>query len=328
MGETYNPIGTTKDYENGFFSPIPVPPPGYANVLTGSQNEGVPLVIQSRDIPRKEQIRQGKYRWITQIDIQPHGVSFTAELLANDNISHFHVTVDMLAHVELPGQVCLDNITDVAAAVKSAILPDLQAKAIQYEMDDIQQLRDDVNDWLKGVILLDTGIQLENIRTHIQPDQAYISRKEALRRAEQEKEDKLRKLREKEEYEMGRARVADKLSTVYASDVTQIFAELASETMTPEEAAQRVEARRRNQSAGDFDEKVRQVKEIMELVKMAQDAGIGSPDIVTQTADIVLGGLFASSTPALDGGSPSVPVLEGNSLEQANENPYAPPSDD
>lgn len=328
MEETYNPIGPTKEYENGFFSPIPVPPPGYANVLTGGQNEGVPLVIQSRDIPRKEQIRQGKYRWITRIDVQPHRVSFEADLLAKDNISHFHLKTDMTARVEVPGQVCLDNITDVAASVKSTLLPELQAKAIQYSADDIQQLRDDISDWLKDVILLNSGIQLASIRAHLQPDQAYINRRELLRQEEQEKEDKLRKLQEKKEYEIGRAKVADELSKVYSSDMIQVFAELASGAISPEEASKRIEARRKSQSIESFDEKMRQMKEIVGLVKMMQDNGMGSPDILAQKADQLLGILLAPSAAALDGGSPSVQALEGNSSGQADERLYAPPSDD
>jgi len=328
MGETYNPIGPTKDYENGFFSPIPVPPPGYANVLTGGQNTSVPLVIQSRDIPRKEQIRQGKYRWITQIDVQPHRVSFEADLLANDNISHFHLTVDMTARVESPAQVCLDNITDVAAAVKSTLLPDLQAKSILYNADDIQQLRDDISGWLKDVILLNSGIQLANIRSYIRPDQAYINRKETLRREEQEREDKLRKLQEKKEYEIGRAKVADELSQVYSSDVTQIFAELAAGTISPEEASERIEMRRKSQSAESFDEKMRQLKEVIGLVKTMQDNGIGSPDILTGMSDQLLATLLPSQAAALNGGSPSVKALEGNSPEQQDNSLYAPPSDD
>lgn len=328
MGETYNPIGTTKDYENGFFSPIPIPPPGYANVLTGGQNTGVPLVIQSRDIPRKEQIRQGKYRWITQIDVQPHRVSFEADLLANDNISHFHLTIDMTARVEAPGQVCLDNITDVAAAVKSTLLPELQAKSIQYNADDIQQLRDDISGWLKDVILLNSGIQLANIRTHLQPDQAYIKRKELLRQEEQEKEDKLRKLQEKKEYEIGRAKVADELSKVYSSDVIQIFAELAADTISPEEASERIEMRRKSQYAEGFDEKMRQMKEVIGLVKMMQDNGLGAPDALAKKSEQLLEILFSSQATALNGGSPSVQALEENSSEQGDKSLYAPPSDD
>jgi len=328
MGATYNPIGPTKDYENGFFSPIPVPPPGYANVLTGSQNESVPLVIQSREIPRKEQIRQGKYRWITQIDIQPHRVSFEADLLAKDNISHFHLTIDMTARVELPGQVCLDGITDVAVTVKSALLPELQAKAIQYKMDDIQQLRDSINNWLRDVILLNSGIQLANIHTHLQPDQAYINRKEARRREEQEKEDQLRKLQEKKEYELKRAETADVLSKVYGSDITQVFAELASGTISPEEASKRVEERQRSRSAENFDEKARQMEKILSLIQMMRDNELGSPDGLMQRGDQILGSLFGSSATALNGGGPSVPALGGDSSEQADEALYAPPSDD
>lgn len=328
MGETYNPIGPTKDYENGFFSPIPVPPPGYANVLTGGQNESVPLVIQSRDIPRKEQIRQGKYCWITQVDVQPHRVSFDADLLANDNISHFNLTAALTARVESPGQVCLDNITDIAATVKSSLLPELQAKAIQYSMDNIQQLRNDISRWLKDVINLEPGIQLSDIQVHLQPDQAYINRQESLRREEQEKEDKLRKLREKEEYEKERAKIADVLSKEYSSDIVQTFAELASDSISPEEASRRIEERRKNQSAEVFDEKMRQMKEILDLVKMMQDSGMGSPDMLAQKADQLLGGLFAPSVAALDGSNPSTRALERSSSEQADRSLFAPPSDD
>lgn len=327
MGETYNPIGPTKNYENGFFSPIPVPPPGYANVLTGGQNEAVPMVIQSRDIPRKEQIRQGKYRWITQIDIQPHRISFDADLLANDNISHFRLTVTTTVYVERPGQVCLDNTTDVAAAVKSALLPELQARAIRYQIDDIQQLRDEIGSWLKDVILLNCGIQLSNIHADLRPDQAYINRKEALRKQQQEEEDRIRKLQKTAEYEKGRARVADELSKVYSSDITQVFAELASGAISPEEASKRLQERRKVQSAESFDEKMRQMKEVMSLVKMMQDSGLGSPDMLAQRADQVWEILLASSTPALNGGGPSVPSLEGHS-SPSNENLYMPPSDD
>jgi len=334
MGDTYNPIGPTKDYENGFFSPIPVPLPGYANVLTGSQNESVPLVIQSRDIPRKEQIRQGKYRQITQIDIQPHSVSFEADLLAKDNISYFHLKIALTAHVERPDQVCLDHITDVAAAVKSALLPELHTKAIQYEMDEIQPLREDIGNWLKDVILLDSGIQLANIHIQLQPDQAYIKRKENLRREEQEKEDKLRKLRENRDYEIKRAEIAEELGKVYDSDIAQVFAELASGTISPEEASKRIREMRKNQYAESFDEKMRQVKEVMNLIKTLQDNGLGSPDILAQQADQLLGMIFAPSATALNGGSASTPTLgenssqQGNSSGQTDADLYAPPSDD
>lgn len=329
MGATYNPIGKSGPYENGFFSPIPVPPPGYANVLTGGQNECVPMVIQSGVIPRKEQIRQGKYNWMTQIDIQPHRISFEAELLAQDNISHFLLTVDMSARAEAPGKVCLDNITDVAAAVKSEILPELQAKAIRSNMDDIQQLRANIDGWLNGVILLNSGIQLSNIRVHIQPDQAYIRRREALRREDEEKEDKLRKLQEKKEYERERAMAADELSKMYDSDVTQAFAELASDEITPEEAARRIEARRKSQAAEGFDEKMRQMREFVDLVKMMRENDIGSPDMLGQKADQLLGSIFtpASAAPGLNGRT-TVPALEEAASEQTDAGLFAPPPDD
>lgn len=328
MGETYNPIGPTNDYENGFFSPIPIPPPGYANVLTGGQNAGHPLVIQSRDIPRKEQIRQGKYCWITQIDIQPHRISFEAELPANDNISHFHLAADMTACVDRPELVCLDNLTDVAAAVKSSLLPELQARAIQYSMDDIQQLRTDIGNWLKDTFNLDFRIQLTNIRVRLEPDQAYIARKTQLRREDEDRTDRLRKLQEQKEYETQRARVADALSREYSSDMTQTFAELASGDISPEDAARRIEARRKKQSVESFDEKMRQMKEVVELVKMMQDSGMGSPDTLAQKADQLLGALIGPSSPALNGGSPAVQALEGHSSEQTDDGDYAPPADD
>lgn len=328
MGETYNPIGPARNYDNGFFSQIPVPPPGYANVLTGGQIENMPLVIQAQDVPRKEQIRQGKYRWITQIDIQPHGISFDADLLAKDNISHFSLTANLTARVESPGLVCMDNITDIAAAVKSSLLPELQAKAIQYSMDDIQQLRDDLDNWSKDITTLESGIQLSGIRIHLQPDRAYISRKEQLRREEQEKEDKLRKLREKEEYEKERAKVAGALSQEYSSDEIQFFAELASDSLSPEEVSRRIEERRKNQSAEAFDETVRRTREAVNILKMMQDGGIGSPDLLSQMANQVLASLFPPSAISLEGGDPSVRALGEGSSEQADKGVYAPPSDD
>lgn len=328
MGETYNPIGQTKSYENGFFSPIPIPPPGYAHVLTGGQNEAVPLVIQSRDIPRKEQIRQGKYCWITPVDIQTHGISFDADLLANDNISYFHLTITATARVEHPGQVCLDNTTNVAEAVRGSLLPELRGKAVRYQMDDIQQFRDEINNWLRDIILLNCGIQLSNIHADLRPDQAYINRKEALRKQRQEQEDKFRKLQETAEYEKGRARVADELSKVYGSDVTQVFAEFASGAISPEEASKRIEARRRTQSAEGFDEKMRQMRAVMDLVKMMQDNGIGSPDTLAQRADQLWEILLASSGPSLDSGSSSIPALDEGTPSPSSENLYMPPSDD
>lgn len=328
MEETYNPIGRTEDYENGFFSPIPIPPPGYANVLTGGRDERIPLVIMSRDIPRKEKIRQGRYRWITQIDIQPHRISFEVDLLASDNISRFHLTADMTARVERPGQVCLDNLTDVAAAVKGTLLPELQARAIQYSMDNVQQLWNNVGGWLKDVMSLDSGIQLSNIQVHLQQDPAYINRRRQLLREEQEKEDRLRKLQEKKEYETERARVADELSKKYGSDTIQAFAEFVSGALSPEEAARRLEERRKKQSSDGFDEKIRQLEKVMELVKKMQESGMGTPDVLAQKADQLLQFLITSSSPALNGNGPFVQELEGSPSERTSDNDYLPPSDD
>ena len=204
----------------------------------------------------------------------------------------------------------------------------MQTKAIRYNMDDIQQLRDDISSWLKDVITLNSGIQLSDIRVHLQPDQAYINRQESLRREEQEKEDKLRKLREKEEYEKERAKVADVLSKEYSSDIVQTFAELASDSISPEETSRRIDERRKNQSAEVFDEKMRQMKEILDLVKMMQDSGMGSPDMLAQKADQLLGVLLTPSAAALDGSSPSTRALERSSSEQADKSLFAPPSDD
>jgi len=166
------------------------------------------------------------------------------------------------------------------------------------------------------------------IRTYLQPDQAYVNRREALRREEQEKEDQLRKLQEKKEYELRRAEIADVLSKVYGSDMTQVFAELASGTISPEEASIRVEERQRNRSAENFNEKTRQIEKALSLIEMMRNSELGSPDGLLQRGDQILGSLFGPSATALNGGGPSVPALGGDSPEQEDEILYEPPSDD
>lgn len=327
MGETYNPIGKSGAYDNKFFSRIPVPEQGYANVLTCGQNEYAPMVIQSGNIPRKEQISRGKYSLITEIDVRPHRISFDAELPARDNISHFILNVDMMARVEDPGRVCSDNITDVTAVVKSAILPELYARAIRYDMDDIQLLREDIDDWLKRTILSETGIQLTNIHVNLMPDRAYIERKKTLRASAETQEDKQRELQEKIEYERGRAMVAAELGRLYNDDLRAVYAELATGEITPEEAARRIEQKRKSQVAEGFDEKMRQMREVIDLAKMMRENDIGSPDIMGQNIGQLFGAFLGLTGQSISGGS-TVPELAEAGLGQADAGLYDPPSDD
>lgn len=325
METTYNPIGKIESYENKFFSPIPIPPPGCVYILSGGQSESRVLAVQKNSIPLKEDIRRGKYCWVTPIDIQPHQISFDADLLSKDNISCFRLTMTMTAHVKRPDQVCLDNTTDVTAAVKSEILPELQTKAILYDMDKVHELRESINKWLRDVTLLNCGIELTNIHTHLQQDQKYINDKLVDRAQEREKEEKLRKLREKQEYELKRAEAAAKLSEVYSDDTVQAFAELASGAISPEDAAKRLAERRKSQAAGDFDEKLRQMKEVVGLIQMMQDSGLGTSDILAQKADEIWRLLPDPPTKALSGAQP-VPTLPEDTPE-AEDNMYAPPLD-
>lgn len=304
MEKTYNPITASTAYDNNFFAKIPFPPPGFSTVLTSDQD--VPLLIYNNSVPTKERIRKGKYNWMTQVDMRPHDIAFEAELLSKDNISKFHVAINMTAKVENPDQVSLDNVTDVTAAVKSSMLPELQYQANLYLMEDIQAFREALSATL-GIAHLASGIQLSNIRLQINPDRKYVEEQEALRQ-----------LQRKKIFETARAEVAQELSELYDDPVKQVFAEFATDRITVEEAADRLRAK----DAASFDETLRRATAYLGMFKSAQDIAVVSPEVLDDKAKQLFTLMLneVGSAP----GNAQKRALEAKVQEQAL---FAPPED-
>lgn len=300
--KTYNPIGTSEPYRNNFFDVIPSPPPGFAIVLTSGREQDVPLLVQNGSVPDKRLVRKGGYNQATRVDIRAREIGFDAELLSKNSISKFCATFNMSAKVCEPYQVITDNITNVTAAARSYLMPRLEEMASRYTMEELQELRREILDSFTKVTNLSCGICLMDISVQLRPDQSYIRQQE-----------KIQQLKDKQEYETIRADVADGLSKRYEGPVTQVFAEFASDQITAEEAARRLQDR----SAKNFDESMRRYSEFLNVAKRAQEMGVASPEVLEEKTSQ----LFSM---ILNAAAPGAASLEAGSKREAL---YAPPPD-
>lgn len=300
--KTYNPIGASEPYKNGFFDDIPIPPPGFAIVLTSSREQDVPLLIQNNSVPEKGRVRKGKYNQTTRVDVNTHDISFDAELLSRDSISKFYVSLNMSAQVHEPYQVIADNVTNVMATARSYLMPRIEEMASRYTMEQIQELRSSILDSFTKVTHLPCGICLMDISVQLRPDENYVRQQV-----------KIQDLKNKQQYEIFRAGVADNLSKLYEGPVTQVFAEFASDRITAEEAAKRLQER----SAKNFDESMRRYSQFLNMARQAQDMGIASPELLEDKTSQLLSAILSAAGPGTVG-------LESGVKKEAL---YAPPSD-
>ena len=287
---TYHPIGQPQPYTNGFFDDVPVPTPGYALILTSSRDQDPPLVIESGSVPEKRQVRRGQYNQTTRVDVSAHEISFELELPSADSISRFCVKLSMSARVRDPYQVMTNHVTDVAAAVRSQLTPRLEDLACEYALEQLQDLRRKILSSFSDVENLPCGISLSSISVQVRPDASHIRHQEQIQ-----------DLKNKEQYEIIRAGIADTLSQRYQDPRIQAFAEFAGGQITAEEAAMRMQKR----SAKDFDESMRQYAEILNLVKQAQDMGLAPPEVLEEKTTQLLSSMVrtaTANTPGLETG--------------------------
>lgn len=79
--------------------------------------------------------------------------------------------------------------------------------------------------------------------------------------------------------------------------------------------------------AEGFDEKMRQMREVIDLAKMMRENDIGSPDIMGQNIGQLFGAFLGLTGQAISDGS-AVPELAEAGQGQADAGLYDPPSDD
>lgn len=309
--ETYNPIRSSQPYENHFYSKLPaLPPLGFTIVLTcgqgGTGNAGASVLITDKQTPSKRKILEGKYNWQTLVDMRPYSISFEEELLSVDSFYKFRLALYMTAQVEKPDQTVANHVVDVAVCVQNALLPKLRDMANDCGMERIGQLRKDILVWLENGKQLNTGIRITDISLQLQPDQRYIDKQAAIQ-----------KLRDKKEYEAVRAQIAGELSELYGDPGRQVYAELASGHITPEEAAERLSSR----NAADFDEARRRAAAFLEIWKEAQDSGAVSPETMDRKSEQLFSILLDQIAPGRPG---EPPILEDRARERRL---FAPPED-
>lgn len=296
MGDTYRPIVSSGDYENGFFTKIPYPEAGFALVLTG---EAAPLVIQNDQIPTKGKLRRGQYKRQFKVDMSPHPVSFEAELLSKDFISNFRAVLSMMASVKSPAEVVANNVTDVSAIVRASLLSELRNLASLRSMEQISTLRDEILQYVDAAPP-SYGIQWNYTSLQLYPDANYVRQQE-----------KIRGLNDAGAYQAQLAKVSKNVSDSYRDLGAQSFAGVVTGQISPAEAGKQLQA-----------EFVRRMRQTIEVSDEMLGAGF-SPETV--------GAYTTAFIPVPGQGSPNY----GNETSQerltgkSRENPlFAPPEEE
>lgn len=253
---TFNPIVREELYKNSFFPQIPVPQPNSMILLYASGSATSPLIISNERTVKVSDIRKGKYDKLVEIDLYAHTVKFSEELVSSDNISKFHISISASAHVIKPAEAYHRGIRDVASLVENSFIDTIQECASQCSIRDIKKLKEDLKEELVGICDLADCICVQNIIVNVKTDKKI----EELLNKEMEIQLRL-------ELETKKAEAAVHMQKVYENDITAIFAELADGRINATEAT----ARSKACLSDDFDERMRQMREVANFIQDMED---------------------------------------------------------
>lgn len=272
---TFDPIIQSTNYINKLFPEIPVPKAGTEILLYASSSNKKLLLTQTPGIKPKD-IRKGKYDRKIVIDVRETSVSFRREYQSRDIGVNFDIEVKASVKVTEPDLVWENDIHNVAQALEREMNPRIMKEVVLYGVDDVADLRRDLGIRIGSQFLEGTGISIREISYIVKLEEAH------------ERIMKNKFLEEK------RSRAAREISEMYRDEIVAVFAGVADGTMNPEEAARRA----RKSLSSNFDERMRQLREVMSFIEDARGKDLANKEQVMTQMDKLMQNLSIVGGPS------------------------------
>lgn len=266
--KTFHPIMEESNYENKRFAFIPAPEPGTEVILYASCS-GKKLLISETPHIRPREIYKDKYDKKIIVDMHQYRVGFGNEYQSKDIGAGFIIEVEAIVNVTEADTVWRSGIYDVAQALEDEMDVKLRNIALQYDIEDIRALQQDLKPYMGEMYLVGTGITIQGIH--------YVVK------LEKKQEELLRN----KSYEKRRARTAGEIKGMYEDEVVAIFAEVADGAITPAEAMKQAKAG----LSADFDERMRQIRVMTQYVEEIRSNDLAGGEQIADQMMQILGAL-------------------------------------
>ncbi len=309
--KTYNPILEEKDIKITFFQRLPIPDPKKALLLYSTISDSHMLCITYDTNIKISSLTGKKYNRQVDIDLSPHDIRFKDEVLSQDNISKFWVTITATASISDPERVYEAQITDVGSYAENYLIDRIQDQASHFSIRDTITLKQELKDEFQDICYLDSGIKLERIHVDVRADKKY---EEFL---EQRQDIKYRT-----ELERDKAKASEEMRDIYRDQITAIFSNVATGEIGIEEAIQRS----KKEMSQDFDERMRQIKVATDYIKSLGDEMLDDESKLKSVKSLLNSMITSMPNITIEGGKNVSGILEDNKTKE--ENIYRPLEDD
>lgn len=300
---TFNPIVRNEAYENGFYPIIPIAGPKKAILLISKHNKSQPLLIENQSRIGRKQIKAGKFDWLVEIDLHPHNIRIEDKVLCSDQVSKFDITLVATATVTEPVLIYEEQIIDIRKPVEDALMMRIQDMAIEYPIEEVSLLRQEIKYFLGDVYDMNEGIRLTNFSIIVQADEKL-----------KEQVGKIRDIKYIRQYENERAKTSTELGELYYNTTTAAFAEAAAGNISVNDA---LEMAKKGQSA-DFDERLRQIEKVGDVISKVQGEGTIAEGALSEQ----MGKLLRGTIGGMDKQAPK--IEDKTEQTQENKNVFAP----
>ena len=268
MGQTFNPILEDSKYQNSFFPIIPVPSPGTEVILYASISGKKILITQTAKLKPKD-IYKGKYDRKIVVDMRAQTVSFR-EKYGSKNIGvYFIVEVKAAVKVTEADIVWESGIHDVAASLEQEITSKIGDIACNYEISNVMLFQRHLKQQMGTLYLIGTGITIQGINYSVEIEEKY------------------NQLFRQEYYEEQLSKSASEIQKMYENGAVAVFAEVAAQKISPEEAYERVQ----KSLSSNFDERMRQLREATQFLNELREKDFVNKEQITIQIEQILGSL-------------------------------------
>lgn len=306
--KTFNPVLKEETYKSSFFPVIPIPGQKKAILLLSSITKAEPFVITNDTKVGTKTIRKGKYDQLVEIDMHPYNIKTKIEAVSNDDVSEFLIELTATAEVTEPEVVYSAHVLDVAAFVKESLAAQIQDIASEFSVYDSAALKKTLKQELGNICYLGNGISINSINIIIRLDEKY----EKLLKSK-------RDLNYNVELEENKANAAERMKSVYSDNITAVFSRFAAGEISAEEAI----SRSKEGISEDFDERMRQYKEMMSYLKELENQDMIDNSNVRAKAEALVDGIFTSVPEMmLDSQGTTTKSLENGEAEKVQQNIY------
>ena len=299
MNQTFNPIIEECQFQNKFYSRIPVPAAGTEVILYGSANRKKLMITQVPGIKTIDILR-GKYDKKIVVDMRPRTISFEGNYQSKNIGVDFIVSVKATVEVQDADIAWESGIRDVAMCLQQEMDADIADVACKYELSEKGNFQQHLKQELGKFYLIGTGILIREVSYSVKLDEKYS------------------KLYQQEYYETQRSKVAEVIQKKYKNGVVAAFAEVASGQISPEEAQRRAQ----KSISSDFDERMRQLREATIFIRELRESDFVNQQQISVSMEQILGSLMISDGKCI--GKADTAKETDDRIQEGQENIYQP----